>query len=114
MQHELKTWPEFFEAVRERKKTFELRHNDRNYKVSDHLRLREFDPCRACKGKGQAFVHPADIARGAKQRDCPDCHGSGGLYTGREAYYAVTYILNDHPGIRGGYVIMGLKPTETA
>lgn len=41
--HELKILPEFFTAVLEGRKTFELRNNDRDYKVDDVLLLKEFD-----------------------------------------------------------------------
>jgi len=44
VEHDLKTWPEFFEAVEAGKKTFEVRFNDRGYKVGDVLRLREWSP----------------------------------------------------------------------
>jgi hypothetical protein len=43
-EHELKTWPESFDAVFHRKKKFEVRKNDRDYRVKDILRLRRFDP----------------------------------------------------------------------
>lgn len=42
--HDLKTWPEFFEAIWEGKKLFELRKNDRNFRVGDLLCLREWNP----------------------------------------------------------------------
>lgn len=42
--HELKTWKEPFEAILSGAKTFELRKNDRDFKVGDTLRLREYDP----------------------------------------------------------------------
>jgi hypothetical protein len=44
MQHELKTWPEYFWAVVKREKTFEIRVNDRDYQTGDTLILREYDP----------------------------------------------------------------------
>lgn len=44
MIHELKIWPEFYEAVRSGLKTFEIRKNDRGYQAGDTLRLREYDP----------------------------------------------------------------------
>ncbi len=44
MTHELKCWPEFFAAVRRWEKMFEIRHNDRNFKVGDVLYLREWHP----------------------------------------------------------------------
>ncbi|WP_019177779.1 DUF3850 domain-containing protein [Methanomassiliicoccus luminyensis] len=41
--HELKVLPEYFLAVSERKKTFELRRDDRGYEIGDKLWLREWD-----------------------------------------------------------------------
>jgi Domain of unknown function (DUF3850) len=43
-QHEVKSWPEFFTAVRSGLKTFELRKNDRNYQPGDILVLKEWEP----------------------------------------------------------------------
>jgi len=43
-RHELKTWPQYFAAVRSGKKRFEIRRNDRDFSVGDILVLREFDP----------------------------------------------------------------------
>nr|DAM00133.1 MAG TPA: activating signal cointegrator [Caudoviricetes sp.] len=42
--HELKIHPKYYNAVNEEIKTFEIRENDRNYKVGDVLILREFTP----------------------------------------------------------------------
>lgn len=43
MIHELKILPEYFEAVTSGRKQFEIRKNDRDYKVNDLLILREYD-----------------------------------------------------------------------
>nr|WP_309138282.1 ASCH/PUA domain-containing protein [Parageobacillus sp. VR-IP] len=44
MKHLLKIWPEYFEAVRSGKKTFEIRKNDRGFQVNDLLLLQEYNP----------------------------------------------------------------------
>jgi len=41
--HELKCWPEYFEPLRDGRKRFEYRNNDRQFIVGDLLRLREFN-----------------------------------------------------------------------
>lgn len=43
MEHLLKTWPEQFKELRSGKKTFEIRKDDRDYKVNDVLVLKEYD-----------------------------------------------------------------------
>ncbi|EAC8464725.1 DUF3850 domain-containing protein [Listeria monocytogenes] len=41
--HELKTMSEYFAAVAEERKTFEIRKNDRDFKIDDYLLLKEFE-----------------------------------------------------------------------
>lgn len=43
MEHELKTIPKYFNAVREGRKTFEVRKDDRNFKVGDTLKLIKYE-----------------------------------------------------------------------
>ena len=40
--HKLKTRPDYFNAVFDGRKKFELRYNDRNFKVGDIISLREW------------------------------------------------------------------------
>lgn len=42
MTHELKIKPEYLKEVAEGNKTFELRKNDRDFKVGDWLQLHEY------------------------------------------------------------------------
>lgn len=42
-EHDLKTLPEYFKLVICNTKKFELRKNDRNFKIGDRVALREFD-----------------------------------------------------------------------
>jgi hypothetical protein len=42
--HELKTWPQFFDALVDGRKKFEIRENDRGFAVGDTLVLKEFLP----------------------------------------------------------------------
>ena len=44
MNHELKTWPEYYDKVVSGEKTFELRKNDRYFKVGDTLTLQKYCP----------------------------------------------------------------------
>lgn len=68
--HHLKIWPEFYSGVALSKKTFEVRRNDRDFKIGDTLVLAEWDP--------NVYNHP----------------GGEPAYTGREVKVKVTYICD--------------------
>jgi hypothetical protein len=50
MIHELKIWPEYFKEVFNGNKTFEIRKNDRDYKIGDWLKLMEYKPNKGYTG----------------------------------------------------------------
>lgn len=81
MEHDLKCWPEYFNAIMEGRKDFELRKDDRPFNVGDTLVLHEYSP---------------SSPRG---------------YTGHRIERIVKYILRDASqfGLQPGYCIMGLK-----
>ena len=102
-RHELKTWPEFFQAMVDGRKQFELRRNDRDFQVGDELLLREWGPINYSheENKSQTF--------------------GDGAYTGREALVRVDYVMGSEdtafvsrgyenvPPLAPGYVIMGVS-----
>jgi hypothetical protein len=87
---ELKTWPEFFQAIERGEKTFEVRYNDRAYESGDILELREWDPS-------------------------PDIQ-----YTGRILWRVISYVhhglgpgsIEPLRGVVKGYCVLGIKPIE--
>lgn len=87
MNHELKTYPEHFDATRDGCKPFEIRKNDRNYQVGDILILQEYIP-------------PGIFIENRK--------GNG--YTGYEIRREVTFITDFAQ--QPGYVVMGLRTIE--
>lgn len=84
--HELKLWPNYFDDVATGKKEFELRNNDRGFKVGQLIKFKEFKP--------------------NKTYDWD----KSGYYTGRETIKKVKYVLGDNcAGIQTGYAILGLS-----
>lgn len=85
--HDLKCWPQFFNAIADGSKPFELRKDDRDFRVGDILHLREWIPLNAPRG-------PIG-------------------YTGRDVHRRVTYILDAELAgdwLPEGMVAMGLAP----
>ena len=78
--HTLKTWPEFFEAVVDGRKTFEVRmETDRRFEVGDTLCLREWRP-------------------------------DSETYTGRDHHAEVTYVLRGHEwGLSPLAAVLGIR-----
>mgnify|MGYP002507148067 CR=1 FL=1 len=90
--HELKILPEFFEAVISGRKQFEIRKNDRDYKVDDQLILRECEVY--LKQDLSGLTRPAFS------------------YTGDSYKAKITYITDYMQ--RDGYVVLGILGLEKA
>jgi len=54
MNHDVKCWPEYFEAMRVGDKPFDLRFNDRDYQVGDSVLMREWSPEEGYTGRESA------------------------------------------------------------
>jgi len=86
-EHELKTWPDFFQAIERGEKTFEVRKNDRGFQKGDVLRLREWDP----RKRTVSLSGPGD-------------------YTGNAFSVRVTYVLHGEAfGVMDGFAVLGIK-----
>lgn len=82
MVHILKELPQFFEAVKSGKKTFEVRKKDRDYKVGDYIVLNEYDISRSVNLDG---------------------------YTGSSIFLRIVYILDDDRFCKNGFVILAFE-----
>lgn len=101
--HTVKTWPEYYSAVEDGSKPFEVRKNDRDYQVEDGLVLAEYDPQTEQFSKrmtsktityvlgDERFVKKGYVILGLQEFGlqeenarlraalfCPDCEGKGG------------------------------------
>lgn len=105
MKHELKTWPESYNAIVKGLRKFEVRKNDRDFKVGDKLLLREFIPCKECNGTGRVQDYTDWISCG--------CIMPHGKYSGNNRLVSVDYILQGKEfGIMDGYCIMSITKTK--
>jgi ASC-1-like (ASCH) protein len=77
--HDLKCGPEYFQAVKEGKKPFEVRNNDRDFHVGDYINLREYDRVKQCY-TGEVVLK-----------------------------IRITYVLKDYPALLDGFVVLGLE-----
>lgn len=82
MIHELKIKPQYYEDIKIGIKPFEIRKNDRDFKLGDILILNEYSL---------------------------DDSGAG-TYNGHSLIVRVTYLLNDPEYCKEGYVILGIIP----
>ena len=62
--HELKTWPEYFAAIKRGDKAHELRRDDRNFQAGDQLVLREWDPATSVYTGDQIRAEVTYVYRG--------------------------------------------------
>lgn len=95
MIHELKISPEYFDAVAQDIKPFEVRKNDRGFMVGDVLIL--------CESETQYFRGTRDTDGDIVEVEHP---------TGRKTCKVITYILNDSDYCKNGYAILGLAPAK--
>jgi hypothetical protein len=88
--HKLKTWPEPFKALLDGLKTYEVRHNDRNFHVGDELQLCEWSPV---------------PFRNQYGTECDDG------YTGRIARFLVVYMTaGGRFGLPDDLCVMAIRP----
>jgi hypothetical protein len=89
--HELKCWPEMFDAVADGRKTFDVRKNDRGYQTGDRLVLRKYRPDGP---NGPCYLSPVDYAVAPDRAAMVEVE--------------VTYMLSGF-GIEPGHVVMSIR-----
>lgn len=87
MVHVLKLLSKYYDDSKKNIKTFEIRKNDRNFKVGDTLKLVSYNPI-VIEGEYKGEVVLAD-----------EFH-----------YKQITYILDNGEYLQPGYVCLGLQP----
>ncbi len=89
-EHILKTWPNVLAAVKEGRKRFEWRRDDRGFEVGDVLILRGWDPANfsyVCAGDAYKFAYD-------------------------EIRVRVTYIARGLFEIPNGFCVMSIEPEK--
>ncbi len=99
MIHKLKCWPEFFQPTIDGFKNFEIRENDRKFKVNDLLLLEEWKP--------QGYDPDCEVHHYIMPDGKCTC-GKIGKYTGRKYKVRITYITDFCQ--ENTYVVMAIKP----
>lgn len=88
VEHVVKCWPAYYDAIERGEKTFDVRRDDRGYQKGDTLRLQKYDP-------GHGYFKPAPH------------------YRVIETTRQITWILTGGQfGIEPGYVVLALSPAE--
>lgn len=100
MTHAVKCLPEYFAAAESGLKSFEVRKNDRSYKVGDYLALNEFVKI---DDVDMYSIKPSDY----RVTD-------GGYYTGKTLIFEITYILDSPQYCAEGMVILALRKIDCA
>lgn len=92
MTHTLKIHPEFFLAIWDGSKTYELRgEEDRSFAVGDRIILREWDPARITQADAYDQMRADPDARDTPAFAALEAQG----YTGRSVPVDITHILRD-------------------
>jgi len=119
MEYDLKILPQYFNAVEDGSKPFEIRRNDRDYQVGDILLLREgykaaeaIDPPGNPCGKCLACPFGIDIMSCIRYSAYEEAmEQARWIYTGRELRRTVTYVLSGGDfGIDKDYCVLGIVP----
>lgn len=97
MIHTVQCVPDYFKALKDGSKTFEVLKKNRPYRVGDLLAVNEFIP------------EDIDPYNDFLERQPPDAQkADGGLYTGEHLIFKITYILSDEEFCREGTIILGI------
>jgi hypothetical protein len=91
--HELKSWPIYFVPVWDGRKNLEVRQNDRDYKASDLIVLREWNP---------------EVVTEAESADLADQLLPDPRYTGRHMLLQIRDVMHEHPGLLEGFVALSI------
>jgi Domain of unknown function (DUF3850) len=89
IEHTVKCWPIYFDAIESGEKPFDVRRDDRGYQKGDILNLQKYD------------IKLGYVCK------------SGLRFTTQSCRREITWILTGGQfGIEPGYVVLGLKPPE--
>jgi hypothetical protein len=105
MTYTLKIHPEYFEAVQNGSKTFELREEyDKTFAVGDILRLREWDgeAIFECGWLEKYEYHPPTVSEALRMIEAR-------AYTGRECTVEVIYVLRNEQWLQPGVAALGIR-----